>query len=100
MSVAVPTDNTSLSVEVKTNTSEAAPLRGVTCAPYAALCVVRRLVKQTDVPSLQQYIADGVADLLTYKKKKEERKSNRNVVPSKSHSIWWVCNTSVSERTS
>lgn len=48
MSVAVPTDNTSRSVEVKTNTSEAAPLRGVTCAPYAALCVVRRLVKQTD----------------------------------------------------
>jgi len=91
MPVAVPTDNTSRSVDVKMNTSECASLREVTCAHYAALCVIRRLVKQTDrqtdVPSLQQYSADGVADLLTYKKKKVEQKSNRNVVPSKSHSI-------------
>jgi hypothetical protein len=74
MAVAVATDNTSHSVGVKMNTSEAASVREVTCAHYASLCVVRLLVKQTDVLSLQQYTADGITDLLTYKTKTEEQK--------------------------
>jgi len=76
------------------NTSEAASLREVTCAHFASLCVVRLLVKQTDrqtdVPPLQQYTADEITDLLTYKTKKEDQKSNRNVAPS-SGSATFVC---------
>ena len=53
--VGVATDSISHFVDVKMNTSEAAPLREVTCAHYASFCVIRHLVQQTDRQTYRRY---------------------------------------------
>ena len=83
------------------NTCEAAPLREVTCAHYASLCVVRLLVKQTDRRTVVTAIHCGWHHgFVNLQNEKKGTETNRNVLPSKRHCIQSVCNISVSERTS
>jgi hypothetical protein len=91
MAVAVATDNTSHSVDVKMNTSEAAPLTEVTCT-HASFCVVRLLVKQTERRTVVTAILcgwhHGFVDL---QNEKQKQKSNRNVAPTESHGLQHCC---------